>query len=392
MKLIFIHLIALVASISGNNRANRVVSLQQIQNRCLTHQNTAPKDKSCTTQLGVKMQMANVEDGVFFCLSYKKSPGDAYNAFDIIRINLHPDYDLQYGGANVIDYEMPTFKIYQGPEYNSRFALFSNNSDFRIYEVTINEVPQSCSFGKRGNRMWPHGNKTQVSEPENEGNGNDQIEANQFQPPSMPTFPERRETSTVNLVEDRREPTTIKPARHSPNTLPSQSNDAKNPSCGMVQKTIDLTHFSMPSNPGQFPFVASIHQVIDDDENNSAFKCSGSIIDQSVIITSVNCLMDSGARLLSENEIQVHVGQYSKNAKSPPSKIYEVEKIMPHEQFNFKLDNNVAALKLKRKIEFDDFIQPVCMPDKNTNIAEGANGKVSLQFHVNQLELNNIQL
>lgn len=438
MKLIFLHLIALIASISCNSRASRLVTLQQIQNRCLTHQNTAPKDKSCTTQNGVKMQMANVEDGIFFCISYKKSPGDAYNAYDIIRIILHPDYDLQYSGANAIDYEQPTFKVYHSSDYHARFAIFSNNSEFRIYVVTINEVPQSCNFGKRGNRLWPHGNKTQVSEPENEGNGgNDQIEPNQFQAPTLPTTTEKIETTTVDKQEpeeklelaseddqelppiekqkpasvddqepfekpktaidekqkpvktdrpsdkqdptpaeiekmkplpvenresnvdkqeppinknkpvDRREPTT---STITPNSTP-QSID-ENPSCGMVQKIVDLSHFSMPTNPGQFPFVASIHQVIDGDEKNSIFKCSGSIIDQSVIITSVNCLMDSNARLLSEDEIQVHVGQYSKNAKNPPSKIYEVIfflNIFNHFQMIFPGFSNNSA----RAIQFE---------------------------------------
>jgi hypothetical protein len=92
----------------------------------------------------------------------------------------------------------------------------------------------------------------------------------------------------------------------------------------MVQKMVDLKDFSMPTNPGQYPFTASIHQVVDEDENNSVYKCSGSIIDQSVILTSVNCLMDTNAMLLSENDLQVHVAQYSKNIRGPKSRIYEV--------------------------------------------------------------------
>lgn len=52
---------------------------------------------------------------------------------------------------------------------------------------------------------------------------------------------------------------------------------------------------------------------------------------------------------------------------------------MPHEQFNFKLDYNLAALKLKRKIEFDDFVQQICLPDIDTKVADGDVGKVSKQ-------------
>lgn len=153
--------------------------------------------------------------------------------------------------------------------------------------------------------MWPHGNKTQPVE--NEGGSevplnNDQIEQNQFQP----------------SVGDKREPTTQKTPT---NTLSYPSNDA---TCGMVQKIVDLKDFSMPTNPGQYPFTVSVHQVIDGDENNSIYKCSGSIIDQSVILTSVNCLMDSNARLLAEDEIQVHVAQYSKNFRGPKPRVFDV--------------------------------------------------------------------
>lgn len=59
---------------------------------------------------------------------------------------------------------------------------------------------------------------------------------------------------------------------------------------------------------------------------------------------------------------------------------FQVEQILPHEQFNLKLDNNVAALKLKQSIEFDDFVQPVCLPDKNTSLNDGDMAKVNSKF------------
>lgn len=345
-----IFFVILLIYFSECSRQGRQVSLQQLQNKCLTQQPvTNAKDKTCTTAQKVKMQMATVENGILFCITYKKAPGDAYNAYDVIRIDMHHDYDLQYSGANVIDYENPSFKVYIGEEYNARFAIFSNNSEFRIYAVTINGAPQSCNYGKKGGRVWPHGNKTQTTE--NEGGSEipsvDQIEQNQFQPTvnegaertenpensdktqSRPERPqERYEPISPNRKElqtnNRKEPTTpktLKNTSNSPKNSIPPSNDAI---CGMVQKMIDLKDFSMPTNPGQYPFTASIHQVVDEDENNSIYKCSGSIIDQSVILTSVNCLMDSNTRLLSENELQIHVAQYSKNHRGPKSRIYEV--------------------------------------------------------------------
>lgn len=347
------------------SRQGRIQTLQQLQNKCLTQQQiTNAKDKTCTTQQNVKMQMATVENGVFFCITYRKAPGDAYNAYDVIKIDLHHDYDLQYTGANVIDYENPEFKVYTGEEYNARFAIFSNNSEFRIYFVTINGAPQSCNYGKKGGRVWPHGNKTQTAE--NEGGNEtptnvDQIEPNQFQPAETdgpervekpqdrrePTTPNRKEPTTPN----RKEPTTPKPPKNtlnSPkNSIPPKSSNLNDATCGMVQKIVDLKDFSMPTSPGQYPFTASIHQVVDDDENNSIYKCAGSIIDQSVILTSVNCLMDTNAMLLSEDDLQVHVAQYSKNIRGPKSRIYEVRFLEKFgvSKFSQKLKGNKTLKK-----------------------------------------------
>lgn len=54
----------------------------------------------------------------------------------------------------------------------------------------------------------------------------------------------------------------------------------------------------------------------------------------------------------------------------------QIEKVVPHEGFNFNLDNNLAAIKLKRVIEFDDFVQPICLPERNKDITDESIGKV----------------
>jgi Trypsin len=39
------------------------------------------------------------------------------------------------------------------------------------------------------------------------------------------------------------------------------------------------------------------------------------------------------------------------------------------------LDNNIAALKLKKSIEYNDFIQPACLPAHNENLSNDDIGK-----------------
>lgn len=49
-------------------------------------------------------------------------------------------------------------------------------------------------------------------------------------------------------------------------------------------------------------------------------------------------------------------------------KISMLDKIYIHPRYNWKenLDRDIALLKLKRPIEFSDYIHPVCLPDKET--------------------------
>jgi hypothetical protein len=57
---------------------------------------------------------------------------------------------------------------------------------------------------------------------------------------------------------------------------------------------------------------------------------------------------------------------------------FQVEQVMPHEGYNYNLDNNIAALRLKRSIEFDDFVQPACLPEPSMDLEDDSIGKVSI--------------
>lgn len=98
-NLTFVILLCALSSVFclKQSQANRQQNLQQLQNRCLNAQQTSSKDRSCLTQKKLKMQITiGVEDGVFYCLTYKRDTGDVYS-FDTVTITLsNPDYDLQY--------------------------------------------------------------------------------------------------------------------------------------------------------------------------------------------------------------------------------------------------------------------------------------------------------
>ncbi|XP_070503677.1 ovochymase-2-like isoform X2 [Chironomus tepperi] len=337
-----------------------------------------------------------VENGVFYCLTYEKTTGNVYG-FDSLTIELHPDYDLQYSGANVIDYEFPSFKLYDvrvTEEYKGRFAIYSNNTSFKIYQVTINNEPQNCTYGKGKNRhIWPE-QRTLIDVEEHTTLMNiiktstslhnlstdnlrttvskTNMEHSTF---ILSTTIEKFTTSILSALTTEIPSSTEIQGDHdyTTETVPYTTTsyiDENNydDKCGKSLILLDFKRFQIPYNPGEFPFAVSIFQILNLNEHH--YKCAGTIVSSKLILTSVNCLLDHNSKLLSKEKLIVYTSQYSLLFKKPTenSKIYNIEKIFLHENYNYNLDNNIAAIKVERSIEFDEFVQPACLPDLNLKL------------------------
>lgn len=208
----------------------------------------------------------------------------------------------------------PKFKVYDSRKantYKGKFAFSSENEGFELNNITINGKSQVCLMDNQ--QVWP-------------------IE------------PQADET-----IDDS--------------------------SCGIIKPTTFANTFSLPSVPGQFPWVVAIYRFFNDDEE-SFYKCSGTIIDKGTVLTSVNCLLEDG-NLLNPSDVQVYVAPYLLS-KVPKSRIFQVEKFHPHESFNFYLENNIAIMKLSKDIQFNDFIKPICLPTSENYDPKGKIGKVKI--------------
>jgi hypothetical protein len=198
-------------------------------------------------------------------------------------------------GANVIDYEFPSFKLYDSrvnEEYYGRFAIFSNNTDFKIYKIKLNDVPQQCNYGRNKNQVFPDGTKFK---------------------PQLDGEKSNVEDTTKSNAED--------------TTKAPRKNLRDNESCGKSKKSFDFKQFALPSNFGNFPFAASIYQLIDADDDlygQTVYKCSGTILNKNLIITSVNCILDDNSRLLKPEQVQVQLAQYSLSSDRPAGNSYNV--------------------------------------------------------------------
>ncbi|XP_049888035.1 chymotrypsin-2-like [Pectinophora gossypiella] len=104
---------------------------------------------------------------------------------------------------------------------------------------------------------------------------------------------------------------------------------------------------------GRVPYQVSLRSIFD------SHFCGGSILNQRWVLTAAHCTVGQ-----SSSYIRVVVGT---NSLLVGGERYSVDAIINHEGFNNALiTNDVSLLKVSRDIEFNDRVQPIQLPDDNT--------------------------
>lgn len=125
--------------------------------------------------------------------------------------------------------------------------------------------------------------------------------------------------------------------------------------CGMVKKNrmaFDLRLIGgKPGKKGDSPWQVLL--LLD-----KKFKCGGVLIHPAWVLTAAHCLEDHG-------RYHVRLGEYDRKRFENTEQQIAVDRIFSHQNYKkTDSDNDIALLHLAQPAAFNNYVLPICLPDK----------------------------
>ncbi|XP_017770707.1 PREDICTED: chymotrypsin-1-like [Nicrophorus vespilloides] len=112
----------------------------------------------------------------------------------------------------------------------------------------------------------------------------------------------------------------------------------------------------LEAEDGQFPYQVSL-------QSKGKHTCGGSIITDKWILTAAHCVIG-----VSSSSLTVVTGT---NKLDKAGASYPVAKVIHHEDYNsFLLQHDIALIKVKEAIEFNEKVQPIALADQELEDGE----------------------
>jgi len=119
---------------------------------------------------------------------------------------------------------------------------------------------------------------------------------------------------------------------------------------------------------GAYPWQVSIR--LEQSGNSSMHFCGGSIIGHHWIVTAAHCI-NVYMQVLPEL-FHIVVGDHHRMHVEGSEQVVDIELIIKHESFDANtIDNDIALIKTKQKITYNEYVQPVCLPDSEFSYHTG---------------------
>ncbi|KAF2974047.1 hypothetical protein EK904_011584 [Melospiza melodia maxima] len=112
-----------------------------------------------------------------------------------------------------------------------------------------------------------------------------------------------------------------------------------------------------------WPWIVSLHF-------NFQTVCGASLVSDEWLVTAAHCVY---GRQLKPSRWQAALGLYSQSdLAKPPAVVQNIDRIIinPHYMKQTK-DSDIALMHLQHKVQYTDYIQPICLPEKNQQFPPG---------------------
>ncbi|XP_077284928.1 CLIP domain-containing serine protease B4-like [Arctopsyche grandis] len=139
-------------------------------------------------------------------------------------------------------------------------------------------------------------------------------------------------------------------------------------SCGRrVVSFAPLVTLGQQVERGDFPWHIALY-LYSMNKLSISYHCGGTLMSNSIVITAAHCVTAHNAPM-APNRFAIALGKFDLYSKEPGAIIIKVSQVIVHENYGYtSLQNDIALLLLETKVNYNEYIQPVCMwEEANTN-------------------------